>query len=371
MKKKISLVDLTAQYGLIKSEIDEAVSRVLTNTNFIMGKEVTDFELNFAEFCGVKFAVGVGNGTDALYIALRALGIGAGDEVITAPNTFIATAEAISMTGARPVFVDVEENSFTIAPDKIENAVTSKTKAILPVHLYGRICDMKKIKAIAQKRNLKIIEDAAQAHGAEYGGIKAGSFSDAGCFSFYPGKNLGAAGDAGAVVTSNGELAGKIRMLRNHGRQKKYIHEFEGVNSRMDTIQAAVLNVKLKRLSGWVKKRNEKAAIYRELLDGCKEIKLPEIPPDIYHAWHLFVIRCSFRDRLKKALESENISCGIHYPVPLHLQPAYRRLGYKEGDFPVVERLAKEILSLPIYPELPSEDQNRVCEVIRKICREN
>ncbi|MFH1352500.1 MAG: DegT/DnrJ/EryC1/StrS family aminotransferase [bacterium] len=370
MKRKIPLVDLAAQYRLIKSELDEAVSRVLTNTNFIMGKEVTDFELNFAGFCGVKFAIGVGNGTDALYIALRALGIGAGDEVITAPNTFIATTEAISMAGARPVFADVDD-SFTIDTDMIENAVTSKTKAIIPVHLYGRICDMEKIKTIAQKRSLKIIEDAAQAHGAEHGGIKAGCFSDAGCFSFYPGKNLGAAGDAGAVVTSDEKLAEKIKMLRNHGRQKKYIHEFEGVNSRLDTIQAAVLDVKLKHLSGWVKKRNEKAEIYRELLAGCKGIKLPEIPPGGSHAWHLFVIRCAFRDRLKKALESENISCGIHYPVPLHLQPAYSRLDYKEGDFPVAERQAKEILSLPIYPELPGDDQRRICEVIKKACREN
>jgi len=365
MKRKIPLVDLAAQYRLIKSEIDEAVSRVLTNTNFIMGKEVTDFELNFAGFCGVKFAIGVGNGTDALYIALRALGIGAGDEVITVPNTFIATTEAISMTGAKPVFVDVDESSFTIDADKIENAVTSKTKAIIPVHLYGRVCDMEKIKAIAQKRGLKIIEDAAQAHGAARGDIKAGSFSDAGCFSFYPGKNLGAAGDAGAVVTNNADLAAKMKMLRNHGREKKHIHEFEGVNSRLDTIQAAILDVKLKHLAGWVQKRNEKAWNYCKLLADCKGIKLPEIPKDVYHAWHLFVIRCKFRDKLKDALENENISCGIHYPVPLHLQPAYRHLNYKEGDFPVSERLAKEILSLPIYPELTADDQNRICEVIK------
>ncbi len=363
---QIPFIDLKAQYNQIKDEIIEALKSVMEKTAFAGGAFVEKFEQEFADFFGCKEAVGVGSGTEALWLALKGLGIKQGDEVITAVNTFIATAEAISLCGAKPVFVDIDENSFNMEPCGIENAITSKTKAIIPVHLYGQPADLDSILDIAKAHKLFVIEDACQAHGAEYKGRKAGTFGDAGCFSFYPGKNLGAYGEAGAVITNRPELAEQIRKLRDHGQEKKYYHSMIGVNSRMDGFQAAVLTVKLKYLDDWNQARRKHAMRYNELLDGVYSLTVPTELDHVKHVYHIYSIRTANRDQLKESLAKSEISCGIHYPVPLHLQGAYQFLEYEKGSFPIAERVAREILSLPMFPELTKEQAEKVVKEIRR-----
>ncbi len=351
----IPLVDLKDQYDSIKEEIDEAIQSVLNTTSFIMGEELEKFEEEFSRYCNVKYAIGVANGSDALILALKACDIGEGDEVITVPHTFIATTEAITIVGGKIVFVDIDPKTYTIDVTKIEEKINEKTKAIIPVHLYGQPADMNPIMGLAKRYNLKVIEDAAQAHGAEYKGKKAGSIGDVGCFSFYPGKNLGAYGDAGMVVTNNEEMAEKIKLLRNHGRiTKKYEHKIEGYSSRLDNLQAAILRVKLRHLNEWNESRRNNAKKYNELLRNVDKIIIPYEADYAKHVYHLYVIRVNEkqRDLLIETLKRNDIAAGIHYPIPLHLQPAYIYLNYKVGDFPFTEKVSKEIISLPIYPEL-------------------
>jgi dTDP-4-amino-4,6-dideoxygalactose transaminase len=362
---QIPLVDLKAQYLSIKKEIDEAIQRVLNKCNFIMGDEVKEFEEELASFCSAQYAVGVSSGTDALLLALKALNIQPGDEVITVPNTFIATTEAITMAGGKIKFVDIDEETFNIDTNKIESAITNKTRAILPVHLYGQPANMDPIINLAKKYNLKVIEDAAQAHGAEYKNKRVGALGDIGIFSFYPGKNLGAYGDAGAVVTNDPDISNKIAMLRNHGRTKKYEHEYEGYNCRLDTLQAAILRVKLKYINSWNEARRNHASSYRKLLQNT-DIILPTEQKDNKHIYHIFAVRTADRDNLLNKLKNEGIGAGIHYPIPLHLQPAYRYLGYKAGDFPITEKCAREIISLPMYPELDEVKIKKIAEAISK-----
>ena len=351
----IPLVDLKAQYKSIKPEIDAAIQDVLDNTAFIMGEHVKNFEKTFAEFCSVKNAIGVSNGTTALKLVFSALGIGQGDEVITTPHTFAATVEAILACGAKPVFGEIFEKTYNLAYESIEPLITEKTKAILPVHLYGKMCDMEHIMEIAEKHDLKVIEDACQAHGAEWNGKRAGSYGDAAAFSFYPGKNLGAYGDAGAVTTNNDELAEKIKLMRNHGRKSKYAHSHFGTNERIDALQCAILNVKMKYIEKWTEKRRENAKIYDELLKETEVIVPYNGEPVSKHVYHLYVVRVKNRDEVWKKLNEKGVGAGVHYPIPLHLQPAFKELGYKEGDFPITEKISKEILSLPMYPELTRE----------------
>lgn len=360
---KVPFVDLKAQYASIGDEIQSAVSQVISECAFIGGKYVKAFESAFAEFCHVKFCVGVGNGTDALYVALRALGIGAGDEVITVANSFIATSEAITMTGAKVVFVDCDPATYLIDVNKVASAITKKTKAILPVHLYGQPADMVKLKKLAEAHNLYIIEDAAQAHGAAINGVLAGGIGDIGCFSFYPGKNLGAYGDAGAVVTNDIDLANKCRMIANHGRMDKYDHKFEGVNSRMDGLQGAILNVKLKYLEEWSTMRTEAAQIYSKLLEESP-IPTPVVQDNVRHVYHLYVVRVKNRESVQAKLRERGIATGIHYPIALPNLIAYKYLGHRPEDFPVATKFSQEILSLPMFPEISEEQINYVCNSI-------
>jgi dTDP-4-amino-4,6-dideoxygalactose transaminase len=359
---KVPFLDLKAQYESIRGEIAEAIQQVLDKTAFAGGPFVAQFEKEFAVFCDTRFAVGVGSGTDALWMALLGLGVGPGDEVITVPDTFIATAEAISCCGATPVFVDVDPVTYNMDPSKLEAAITKKTKAIIPVHLFGQMADMDPILEIARKRKLFVIEDASQAHGAEYKGKKAGSMGDVGCFSFYPGKNLGAYGEAGAVVTNNEELDKKIRMLRDHGQAKKYYHSLIGWNARMDGIQGAILSVKLKHLSAWTEARRRNAARYDELLRDVKGVVLPQEASYAKHVYHLYAIRVAERDRLIAALAEKDIHCGIHYPIPVHLLDAYKSLDYGRGTFPVSEKSAAEFVSLPMFAELTESQISNVVE---------
>ena len=361
----IPFVDLKRQFDLIKNEVTTKINEVLRNTHFILGEEVEKFEEEFANYCGVKYGVGVASGSDALTLSLKVLGIGKEDEVITAPNTFIATVDAISRNGATPVFVDIDPETCNIDVAEIEEKITDKTKAIIPVHLYGQPADMDEIIKIAKKYDLKIIEDACQAHGAEYKGKKVGSLSDVGCFSFYPAKNLGAYGDGGMVVTNNEQIAERIKMLRNYGQSKKYYHDFIGYNSRLDEIQAAVLRVKLRYLDEWNDKRREHAKLYNDLLENVSGIETPTEKEFVKHVYHLYVIRCKNRNELQNYLSSKGVSTGIHYPIPVHLQKAYKHLEYKEGDFPITEKYAKEILSLPMFPELTDEEIEVVVGLIR------
>jgi dTDP-4-amino-4,6-dideoxygalactose transaminase len=352
---KVPFLDLKAQYASIRDEIASALLQVLDNTAFAGGPFVEKFEKDFASFCKCEFAIGVGSGTVALWMALTGLGVGQGDEVITTPNTFIATAEAISFTGATPIFVDIDERTYTIDPEKLENAITSKTKAIIPVHLYGQMADMDRIIQIAQTYDLFVIEDACQAHGAEYKGYPAGSMGNAGCFSFYPGKNLGAYGEAGAIVTNDTELAEKMRMLRDHGQAKKYHHSMIGWNARMDGFQGAVLRVKLKYLSAWNEARRRNAQFYDELLSNVSKVIIPVEADYAKHVYHIYAIRTQNRDAFINTLAEKDIHCGIHYPIPIHLQQAYEFLGNGTGSFPVAEKCAKELVSLPMFPELSKE----------------
>ncbi|MDR3554366.1 MAG: DegT/DnrJ/EryC1/StrS family aminotransferase [Syntrophobacteraceae bacterium] len=353
---QIPLVDLNAQYQTIREEIDKTVAEVIANSAFIGGPAVKAFEAGFAEYCNAGYCVGVGNGTDALFIALKSLGIGPGDEVITVANSFIATAEAITMTGARVVFVDIDPETYNIDVSKIARKVTSRTKAIVPVHLYGRPADMDPIMEIARKHGLKIVEDCAQAHGALYKGRIAGSIGDIGCFSFYPGKNLGAYGDAGALVTNDEGLAVRARMFANHGRIGKYDHEQEGINSRLDGLQAAILNVKLKHLPAWTESRRENAALYNKYLQNTSLI-LPYETDGLKPVYHLYVVRVPHetREKLQADLKSKGIATGIHYPIALPNLKAYAYLNHKPSDFPQATKASSEILSLPMYPELSEE----------------
>jgi dTDP-4-amino-4,6-dideoxygalactose transaminase len=362
----VPFLDLRAQYQSIKDEIDDAVNRVIASCAFAGGPFVEEFEQEFAKFCGCNHAIGVGSGTEALWLSLVALGIGRGDEVITVPNTFIATAEAISLCGATPVFVDVDESTYNMDPALLEKAVTQKTKAIIPVHLYGQMADMKPIVAVAEKFGLVVIEDACQAHGAEYYGHKAGTIGVTGCFSFYPGKNLGAYGDAGAVVTNQADLAQTMRYLRDHGQMAKYRHTVIGWNARMDGIQGAVLTVKLKHLAAWNASRRQHAARYTHQLAALERLTLPAEAPWARHVYHIYPIRVENRDGVLAQLEKTGVHCGIHYPVPIHLQPAYWMLNLSRGTFPRAESYAETELSLPMYPELSDDQIAYVADALRR-----
>jgi dTDP-4-amino-4,6-dideoxygalactose transaminase len=388
---KIPFLDLLTSHAELKDELVDAFEEALKTGGFIGGPMVESLERDFAAFCDTRFCIGVGSGTDALRFALSAAGVAEGDAVITVPNTFIATTEAISQVGAQPEFVDVEEQTSTIDPEKlrifletaceqdatgrlISRRTGRRVTAIIPVDLYGHPADMDPIMELAERFHLIVIEDACQGHGAEYFSarsnrwMKAGSIGTAAAFSFYPGKNLGACGEAGAITTNDEEIARKCRMLRDHGQAKKYYHDVEGYNGRLDAIQAAFLQIKLKHLSKWNEQRRERAQVYGNLLtrlDG--DVTVPLAAPWAKAVYHLYVIRVQDRDDLMSKLATDNIGTGIHYPIPLHLQRAYGHLGYKEGDFPVSERLAKEIVSLPMYPTLTDAQQSRVCQVVRQI----
>ncbi|MEW6729911.1 MAG: DegT/DnrJ/EryC1/StrS family aminotransferase [Acidobacteriota bacterium] len=366
---QVPFVDLKAQYQSIQTEIDTAVLTVLSNCNFILGQEVDRFETDFAKYLQIGNVIGVSSGLDALRLTLEVFGIGVGDEVILPANTFIATALAVSAVGARPVLVDIDPDSYNIDPNRIEAAITAQTRAIMPVHLYGQPCDLDPILEIARDHNLRVIEDACQSHGACYRGRRSGTIGDIGCFSFYPGKNLGAYGDGGAVVTADAELAEKIRRLRNYGQRQKYYHSEKGLNARLDTLQAAVLGIKLKYLDQWNRCRVEHAKYYCQRLREVEQICTPELAPERDHIFHLFVVRVRERAQLQQFLAEQNITTIIHYPIPIHLQAAYQELGYQSGDFPVTERAADEILSLPIYAELQTEQIDYVTEKIAEFYR--
>jgi dTDP-4-amino-4,6-dideoxygalactose transaminase len=362
---QIPFVDLAAQYESIAGEIEQAMSGVLKRTDFILGGDVEQFEREFAEYSETSFAVGIDSGTSAIEMALRAYGIGPGDEVITVANSFIATALAISYTGARPVLMDVDARTYNMDPALLERAITPWTRAVVPVHLYGQPADMDPILAIAEERGLVVVEDACQAHGARYRGKRAGSLGHAAAFSFYPGKNLGAYGDGGLVTTNDEEVADSLRMLRNYGQRQKYHHLLQGFNRRLDTLQAAVLRVKLPHLDGWNEARRRHAARYNELLEGAG-VGPPFDADYAESVYHLYVIRVEDRDGLLAHLKERGVSAGIHYPVPIHLQPAYQELGYPSGSFPVSEQSAHEILSLPMYAELTDSQVEHVARSVRE-----
>ena len=359
----IPYVDLKSQYQSIKPEIDAAVQRVLDSTQFILGDEVAAFEREFAAYCGGRDAVALNSGTSALHLALLAADIGPGDEVITVPFTFVATAAAIIYSGAKPVFVDIDPDTYCMAPDQIARAITPRTKAIMPVHLYGHPADMDSILDIATKRGLVVIEDAAQAHGAEYKGRRCGSMGHMAGFSFYPGKNLGAYGEGGAVVTSDPALARKIRLLRSWGEERRYEHVMKGYNYRMDGIQGAILRVKLRHLEHWTESRRARAQDYRRLL--AADVIAPVERADCRHVYHVFAVRLRDRDAVREHLQAVGIQTGVHYPIPVHLQPAYRDLGYRPGDFPVSERVAGEVLSLPMFPEMTTGQVEAVAAAVQ------
>ncbi len=369
---KIPLVDLRAQYESIKDEINDIVGRVIKDGRFILGPEVSAFEEEIAAYQGAKYAVGVASGTDALHLALLANGLNPGDEVITTPFTFISTAEVITHCGARPVFVDIDPNTYNLDPAGIESVITRKTRAILPVHLYGQPADMGSVLEIARKHNIKVIEDCAQALGAEYGGKKVGSMGEAGCFSFFPSKILGAYGDGGMVVTDDASVAEKVRVLRNHGGQSKYHNVVPGFNSRLDELQAAVLRVKLRYLPEWIMKRREKAKLYTRLLEKVEGIEPPREAPHALHVFNYYTIRVKDkRDELQKHLSSQGVATAIYYPVSLHLQEVYKSLGYKSGDMPECEKAQGEVLSLPLYPELTEESIRAIVDIITDFMQNN
>lgn len=361
----VPLVDLKRQYAAIRPEIHLAMQRVLEQSTFVSGPEVQAFEAAFAQYCAVRHCIAVNSGTSALHLALLACGIREGDEVITVPMTFVATAWAISYVGARPVFVDVTPDTYTIDAHQVERAITPRTRAVLPVHLYGQMADMAPLTALCDRFGLALIEDAAQAHGATYYGRHAGSIGQVGCFSFYPGKNLGAYGEGGAVTTNDDAIAARIRALRDHAQSVRYCHEELGFNYRMDGLQGAVLRVKLAYLPDWNLCRRQVATRYHTLLQSTPLI-LPQEGSGRQHVWHLYVVQHPQRSRLQQALSEAGIDTGLHYPIPVHLQPAYAHLGYRVGDFPVAEQMAQECLSLPIYPELRAEEQERIAHVIEQ-----
>jgi dTDP-4-amino-4,6-dideoxygalactose transaminase len=359
---RVPLLDLQAQYQGLKPEIDSAVARVLASGNFILGPEVAAFEEEFASFVGTSYAIGVNSGTSALHLALLACGVGPGDEVVTVPFTFVATIAAIEYTGAKAVLIDVDPDTLTMDPGQLEDAISPRTKAIVPVHIYGQTADMTAILEIASRRGIPVIEDAAQAHGATHRDRPAGSMGLAGCFSFYPGKNLGAAGDGGAVTTNDADLARKLRLLRDWGSATKYRHEMKGYNFRLDAIQAAILKVKLRALPNWTAARQSHARFYHEAFGRAGITTIGEREGDS-HAYHIFAIRTSNREEVIHRLASEGISTGIHYPIPVHLQDAYPGLG-GPGSFPVSEHASQEVLSLPIYPELSEETLERIVDLV-------
>lgn len=361
---QVPLVDLKANHARIASEIEQAMLRVVGTAEFILGKELELFEQEFAEFCESEYAVGVDSGISALELILRAYGIGSGDEVITSAHTFIATASAISVVGARPVLVDCDPHTYNMDPAAFEAAITPRVRAVIPVHLYGQPADMESIAQIAQKHNLVVIEDACQAHGARYKGRRVGSLGDAAAFSFYPAKNLGAYGDGGAIVTNDAGLASRIRALRNYGQREKYRHVLLPLNRRLDTIQAAILRVKLRHLDEWNIRRRRHAALYNELLRG-RPVQAPTEAKDVEHVYHLYVVSSLVRDSLCQNLERRGIQVGLHYPIPIHLQEAYAHLGYRPGAFPVTERAARGVVSLPMYPELTDDQIEYVASAIK------
>ncbi len=371
---KIPMADLKAQYDSLKNEIDGAIRSVIENSQFILGSEVKTFESEIAAYCQTKYAVGVASGTDALKLALLATGIKSGDEVITTPFTFIATTEAITKCGASPVFADIDSKTYNIDPANIKSKITERTKAILPVHLYGQSADMAPILELAARYNLKVIEDCAQALGTEYRSRKVGSLGDAACLSFFPSKVLGAYGDGGMVVTSNPEIAEKVTMLRNHGSKQKYYYPVSGFNSRLDELQAAILRVKLRYLDHWIQLRQQKAAGYSQSLGQIDGIGLPYVTPDSYHIFNYYTIRLEDRkigrDKLLKYLGAQGIATAIYYPLSLHLQEVYKHLGYKAGDFPESEKAQEAVFSLPIYPELSNQEIEEITRLIKTFCEQ-
>ena len=359
----IPYADLKSQYRSIKDEIDAAVLRVLDSTQYILGEEVAAFEREFAAYCHASETVAANSGTSALHLALLACNIGPGDEVITTPFTFVATVAAIRYAGATPVLVDIEPDYYTIDASKIASAITPRTRAIMPVHLYGQPADMDPILEIARVRNLTVIEDAAQAHGSEYHGRRCGSLAEIAGFSFYPGKNLGAYGEGGAVTTMRGDLATMCRTLRNWGEEKRYEHRYKGFNYRMDGIQGAILRVKLRHLEAWTERRRQVAAWYEAELDPSA-VRVPKARPGCRHVYHVYAVRVDDRDRLRDVLAQQGIQTGVHYPIPVHLQPAHADLGYGAGDFPVAEAVAREVVSLPIFPEMTREQVQTVAAAV-------
>lgn len=366
--KHIPLLDLKAQYLSIKTEIDAAIKRTVDEQNFIMGEDIRLLEEEVAGYCGTKYGVGVSSGTDALILALRALNIGPGDEVITTPFTFMATAGAISNVGAKPVFCDIEPRTYNIDPSKIESCISKKTKAIIPVHLYGQSADMDPILGIAKKYRLKVMEDNAQAIGATYKGRKTGSIGDVGCISFFPSKNLGAFGDGGMVVTNDAEISDKVRILRVHGSSSRYVHSTIGTNARLDNIQAAVLRVKLRHLDSWADSRRKNASLYNSIFKGSTIIP-PYVPSYDTHVYHQYVVKVDSdsRDPLMGLLSKNGVEARVYYPIPLHLQECYKFLGYDKRDFPVSEDCATSVLALPVYPELGQDDIRRIADICKSV----
>jgi len=359
----VPMIDLKKEFAEIKKEVFDMLAEILESSQYILGPKVAEFEKKIADYHNVSSAIGVASGTDALHLSLDALGIGEGDEVITTPFTFFATAEAILYTGAIPVFVDIEPGTLNIDASLIEKKITSKTRAIVPVHIFGRPADMDAIQKLAKKHNLRVVEDCAQAFGSSINGKRAGSFGDAGCFSFYPSKNLGAYGDGGIITLNDLTVADKVKKLRNHGSKGAYRHEIIGFNSRLDEIQAGILLVKFKRIDEYNRKRRQKAALYTELLSGA--VKCPSEQEGFYHVYHQYTIMTPKREIIREKLKAAGIASVVYYPIPLHLQEALRFLGYKEGDFPVTERAAGEVLSLPMYPGLEEETVKRIAEIIK------
>jgi dTDP-4-amino-4,6-dideoxygalactose transaminase len=359
----IPYLDLKAQYKTIRDDLHAAVDRVLESGQYVLGDEVATFESEFAAYSGAEQGIAMNSGTSALHLALLAAGVQPGDEVITVPFTFVATAAAIGYTGAKAVFVDIDPRTFTMDPRQIEAAITPRTKAIIPVHLYGQMADMDPIVRIARAHGLTLIEDACQAHGAEYKGRRAGSIGDFGCFSFYPGKNLGACGEGGLVTTSNPDAAERLRVLRDWGQTRKYHHIVRGYNYRMDGLQGAILRVKLRQLEAWTEARRTRAALYDDLL-ASSLVRAPGAAEDTRHVYHVYAVRCANRDDLQLSLRANGVQTGIHYPIPVHLQEAYRDLGYRAGEFPNAERAAREVLSLPLYPEMTNLQVETVAAAI-------
>jgi dTDP-4-amino-4,6-dideoxygalactose transaminase len=367
---QIPLVDLKAQYARIKDEIDDAIARIIANTTFIGGNEVSAFEAAFAAYQGTRRCVGTSSGTGAIFLALKALGVGPGDEIVTTAHTFIATVEPIEMLGAKTVLVDIDLETYNVDPAKLEAVITPHTKALLPVHLYGQLAPMDIIMEIARRHHLYVIEDAAQAHGAEYKGKRAGQWGDIACFSFYPGKNLGAYGDGGAICTNNDALADHIAKLRDHGRTSKYVHDVIGYGERLDALQAAILGAKLPHLDAWNSARRRHAEYYSHALRGLPGIKIPSEMPGAQHIYHIYAVGVpGSRDAILKELNARGIGAGVHYPVPVHLQPAMTHYGWKGGEFPNAESVANSLLSLPMFPELDTDQLNRVVEELSEAVR--
>lgn len=365
LTETIPLLDLQSEYREVRGEIDAAIRGVLDNTHFVLGPPVAAFEEEFASYCHVPHAIGVNSGTSALHLALLAAGVGPGDEVVTVPYTFYATVAAIGYVGATPVYVDIDPRTYNLDPAQLESVITQRTRAILPVHLYGQPADMGAILAIARRHNLVVIEDAAQAHGAELHGRRSGSLADIGCFSFYPTKNLGAAGEGGMVTTSNPEFARAVRMLRDWGQERKYHPVLKGFNYRLEALQAAILRVKLKHLDRWTESRRSTAALYDSLLDRSSIVR-PFVSPEVRHVYHLYTVAISHRDRVQQSLQTGGIATAVHYPAPIHLLPAYVDARYRAGDFPHAEAASRSVLSLPMNPWITPEQVHRVAAGLRQ-----